>query len=458
MKKIILILSGVLLTQNACDLQPRVMSFPDTVGEFISARYPALLADPYASPEIYNSAASDYGVYASPNLYGTESGDDYVIYASVNDYIVPTIKAVAKYENVYLLGTPFSRPLIAKKLVEIAKKENADAICHGCTGKGNDQVRFELGIKAFAPDMPVIVPWRTWELKSREDEIEYAEKHNIPLKINRETNYSKDKNIWHLSHEGLDLENPANEPQYDKILEMGVTPQKAPDKETIITLGFEKGVPVSIDGKKLSVLDIILQLNEIGGKNGIGIIDMVENRLVGMKSRGVYETPGGTIIYQAHEWLETLCLDKETFHYKQQIANKFGELLYDAQWFSPLREALSAFVDKTQENVTGEVKLKLYKGNIIKSSMKSSYSMIVSKAGSGFYAYAPSIMIKNGTTYIWSCQNKTANKTHDHIYLNTYYLELYTGETKKLEVFFSVLTLYYREFFCGKLYRRQKYV
>ena len=300
----------------------------------------------------------------------------------VNDYIVPTIKAGAKYENVYLLGTPFSRPLIAKKLVEIAKKENADAICHGCTGKGNDQVRFELGIKAFAPDMPVIVPWRSWELKSREDEIEYAEKHNIPLKINRETNYSKDKNIWHLSHEGLDLENPANEPQYDKILEMGVTPQKAPDKETIITLGFEKGVPVSIDGKKLSVLDIILQLNEIGGKNGIGIIDMVENRLVGMKSRGVYETPGGTIIYQAHEWLETLCLDKETFHYKQQIANKFGELLYDAQWFSPLREALSAFVDKTQENVTGEVKLKLYKGNIIKSSMKSSYSLYSEKTAS----------------------------------------------------------------------------
>ena len=300
----------------------------------------------------------------------------------VNDYIVPTIKAGAKYENVYLLGTPFSRPLIAKKLVEIAKKENADAICHGCTGKGNDQVRFELGIKAFAPDMPVIVPWRSWELKSREDEIEYAEKHNIPLKINRETNYSKDKNIWHLSHEGLDLENPANEPQYDKILEMGVTPQKAPDKETIITLGFEKGVPVSIDGKKLSVLDIILHLNEIGGKNGIGIIDMVENRLVGMKSRGVYETPGGTIIYQAHEWLETLCLDKETFHYKQQIANKFGELLYDAQWFSPLREALSAFVDKTQENVTGEVKLKLYKGNIIKSSMKSSYSLYSEKTAS----------------------------------------------------------------------------
>ena len=293
----------------------------------------------------------------------------------VNDYIVPTIKAGATYENVYLLGTPFSRPLIAQKLVEIAKKEGADAICHGCTGKGNDQVRFELGIKAFAPDMPVIAPWRTWEIKSREDEIAYAEKHNIPLKINRETNYSKDKNLWHLSHEGLDLENPANEPNYDKILEMGVTPQKAPDKEEIITLGFEKGVPVSLNGEKMSALELILKLNEIGGKNGIGILDMVENRLVGMKSRGVYETPGGTILYKAHELLETICLDKETAHYKQSVADKFGELLYDAKWFTPLREALSAFVDKTQETVTGEVKLKLYKGNIIVSSITSPYSL-----------------------------------------------------------------------------------
>lgn len=300
----------------------------------------------------------------------------------VKDYIVPTIKAGAKYENVYLLGTPFSRPLIAEKLVEIAKKENADAICHGCTGKGNDQVRFELGIRNFAPDMPVIVPWRTWEIKSREDEIEYAEKHNVPLKINRETNYSKDKNIWHLSHEGLDLENPANEPKYDKILEMGVTPQKAPDKETILTLSFEKGIPVSIDGEKMSVLDIILKLNEIGGENGIGIIDMVENRLVGMKSRGVYETPGGTIIYKAHEWLETLCLDKDTMHYKEQVASKFGELLYEAKWFTPLREALSAFVDKTQETVTGTVKLKLYKGNIINAGMTSEYSLYSEKTAS----------------------------------------------------------------------------
>lgn len=293
----------------------------------------------------------------------------------VNDYIIPTIKAGATYENVYLLGTPFSRPLIAKKLVEIAKKENADAICHGCTGKGNDQVRFELGVKAFAPDMPVIAPWRTWDIKSREDEIEYAEKHNIPLKINRETNYSKDKNLWHLSHEGLDLENPLNVPQYDKILEMGVTPQKAPDKEEIIKLTFEKGIPVALNNQKMSTLDIILKLNEIGGKNGIGILDMVENRLVGMKSRGVYETPGGSIIYKAHEILESICLDKETAHYKQGVADKFGELLYNAGWFSPLREALSAFVDKTQENVTGEVSLKLYKGNIISNGISSPYSL-----------------------------------------------------------------------------------
>lgn len=300
----------------------------------------------------------------------------------VNDYIVPTIKAGAKYENVYLLGTPFSRPLIAQKLVEIAKKEKADAICHGCTGKGNDQVRFELGIKNFAPDMPVIVPWRSWNIKSREDEIEYAEKYNIPLKINRETNYSKDKNIWHLSHEGLDLENPENEPNYEKILELGVTPQKAPDRETVITLNFEKGIPVAIDGKKMSVLDIILKLNKIGGENGIGILDMVENRLVGMKSRGVYETPGGTIIYKAHEWLETICLDKDTLHYKSQVSAKYGELLYEAKWFTPLREALSAFVDKTQETVTGSVKVKLYKGNLINGGMTSKYSLYSQKTAS----------------------------------------------------------------------------
>ena len=293
----------------------------------------------------------------------------------VNEYIIPAIKAGAKYENSYLLGTTFSRPLIAKKLVEIANKEGATAICHGATGKGNDQVRFELGIKNFAPDIEVIVPWRTWELKTREKEIEYAKEHNIPLTINKETNYSKDKNLWHLSHEGLDLEDIENEPQYEKILEMSVSAKQAPDKEEELTITFEKGVPTSINGIKMSVLDIILKLNEIGGRNGIGIVDMVENRLVGMKSRGVYETPGGTIIYKAHELLETICLDKDTMHYKQGVSNKFGELLYNACWFTPLREALSAFIEKTQENVTGEVKLKLYKGNIINAGISSPYSL-----------------------------------------------------------------------------------
>lgn len=300
----------------------------------------------------------------------------------VNEYIVPTIKAGAKYENVYLLGTPFTRPLIATKLVEIAKKEGADAICHGCTGKGNDQVRFELAIKNFDPTMPVIVPWREWEIKSRDDEIEYAEKHKIPLKINRKTNYSKDKNLWHLSHEGLDLESPSNEPKYDEILELGVSPQKAPDIEEAISLEFEKGIPVALNGEKMNVLDIILKLNEIGGKNGIGIVDMVENRLMGMKSRGVYETPGGTIIYKAHEWLESLCLDKETAKFKNIVASKFGEILYNAQWYTPLRESLSSFVDKTQETVTGTVKMKLYKGNIINAGMESPYSLYSEKTAS----------------------------------------------------------------------------
>ena len=300
----------------------------------------------------------------------------------VNEYIVPTIKAGAKYEDSYLLGTTFSRPLIAKKLVEIANKEGATAICHGATGKGNDQVRFELGIRNFAPDIDVIVPWRTWELKTREKEIEYAEKHNIPLIINRETNYSKDKNLWHLSHEGLDLEDIQNEPKYEEILEMGVSPKQAPDKEEEITIGFENGVPISLNGNKMKVIDIILKLNEIGGRNGIGIVDMVENRLVGMKSRGVYETPGGTIIYEAHKLLETVCLDKDTMHYKQRVSEKFGELLYNACWFTPLREAISAFIDKTQENVTGEVKLKLYKGNIINAGITSPYSLYSKKIAS----------------------------------------------------------------------------
>ena len=293
----------------------------------------------------------------------------------VNDYIAEAIKAGAKYEGNYLLGTPFSRPLIAKKLAEIVKKENADAICHGCTGKGNDQVRFELGIKAVDPNIDVIVPWRYWELNSREKEIDYAEKHKIPLKIKRETNYSKDKNVWHLSHEGLDLEDPENMPNYDKILELGKTPMKANDKEKKITLSFEKGLPIAIDGKKMSLLNIIEELNFIGGENGIGIIDIVENRLVGMKSRGVYETPGGTIIYKAHEILESICLDKDTMHFKEHISSKFGELLYDAKWDTPLREALSCFVNKTQEFVSGDVSLILYKGNIIPAGVSSKYSL-----------------------------------------------------------------------------------
>jgi argininosuccinate synthase len=293
----------------------------------------------------------------------------------VDDYIFPTLKASAVYENKYLLGTSFARPIIAKRIVEIAIKEGADAIAHGCTGKGNDQVRFELAIKAFAPDMPIIAPWRIWNIKSRDEEIDYAEAHNIPLRISRETNYSKDMNLWHLSHEGLDLEDPANEPDYDKILELGVSPEKAPDTPSYVTIGFEKGIPVSVDGVKMKGSDIIRKLNKLGGENGIGIADLVENRLVGMKSRGVYETPGGTILYQAHDILETLCLDRDTLHFKQQSALKFAELVYFGQWFTPLREALSAFVDETQKTVTGEVKLKLYKGNIINAGVTSPNSL-----------------------------------------------------------------------------------
>lgn len=293
----------------------------------------------------------------------------------IEDFIYPTLKAGAKYENTYLLGTSFARPVIAKRIVEIALAEGADAIAHGCTGKGNDQVRFELTIKAFAPDMPIIAPWRIWDIKSRDEEIDYAIAKNIPLNITRETNYSKDKNIWHLSHEGLDLEDPANEPMFDKILEMGVSPEKAPDKATYVTVGFDKGIPVSVDGKNLSCIDIITKLNQLGGENGIGILDIVENRLVGMKSRGVYETPGGTILYSAHEALETLTLDRDTLHMKQMLSGKFADLVYYGQWYTPLREALSAFVDKTQETVSGEVKLKLYKGNIILSSVTSPYSL-----------------------------------------------------------------------------------
>jgi argininosuccinate synthase len=290
----------------------------------------------------------------------------------VNDYIIPTVQAGALYEG-YMLGTSFARPLIAKRIVEIAKKEGAQAIAHGCTGKGNDQVRFELAIKAFAPDMKVIAPWREWSIKSREEEISYAEAHNIPLKINRETNYSKDKNLWHLSHEGLDLEDAGNEPQYDKpgFLEMSVSPMAAPDEPTYITLDFEKGVPTALCGEKMTAKEIVLKLNEIGGKNGIGLLDIIENRLVGMKCRGVYETPGGTILYAAHNYLETLTLDKMTMHKKQELSITFAELVYNGQWFTPLREALSAFVTSTQQKVTGTVKLKLYKGNIIKAGVWS---------------------------------------------------------------------------------------
>ena len=295
----------------------------------------------------------------------------------IEDYIYPTVQAGAVYENKYLLGTSFARPIIAKRIVEIAKAEGADAICHGCTGKGNDQVRFELSIKAFAPEMKIIAPWRIWDLKSREDEIEYAEAHNIPLKITRETNYSKDKNLWHLSHEGLDLEDPANEPKYDdpNFLELGVSPEQAPDKPEYMTIHFEKGVPTAVNGEELGAVELIEKLNELGGRNGIGIVDMVENRLVGMKSRGVYETPGGAILYHAHNKLEEICLDRDTYHYKQQIGLKFADLVYFGQWFTPLREALSAFVTSTQQTVTGDVKLKLYKGNIIDAGVTSPYSL-----------------------------------------------------------------------------------
>ena len=294
----------------------------------------------------------------------------------VNDFIIPTVKAGAMYEQ-YMLGTSFARPLIAKRLVEIAKAEGADAICHGCTGKGNDQVRFELAIKAFAPDMPIIAPWREWSIKSREEEIAYAEAHNIPLKITRETNYSKDKNLWHLSHEGLDLEDPGNEPTYEKegFLEMSVSPMQAPDAPTYITLDFEKGVPVALDSRKMTAKEIILKLNELGGANGVGLLDIVENRLVGMKCRGVYETPGGAILYKALQVLETLCLDKYAAHKKQELAITFADLVYNGQWYTPLRQALSAFVDVLMENCTGTVKLKLYKGNIINAGVWSEYSL-----------------------------------------------------------------------------------
>ena len=341
------------------------------------------LKEHYNDPEII-AVAADVG--QGDELDGLEekaikTGASKLIIADLtdemcDDIIVPSVMMDAKYEK-YLLGTAFARPVIGKKLAEIALAEGADAIAHGATGKGNDQVRFELAIKHFAPDMPIIAPWREWDIQSREEEIAYAEAHNVPLKINRETNYSKDKNLWHLSHEGLDLEDPGNEPQYEKkgFLEMGVSPIDAPDAPTYVTLDFEQGKPVALDGEKMSAKDIILKLNAIGGANGIGILDIVENRLVGMKCRGVYETPGGTILYKAHSVLETLCLDKMTMHEKQKLAVTFGELVYNGQWFTPLREALSAFVTKTQEHVTGTVRLKLYKGNMINAGVWSPYSL-----------------------------------------------------------------------------------
>ena len=296
----------------------------------------------------------------------------------VDDYILPTVMADAVYEHKYLLGTSFARPLIAKKLVEIARKENAVAICHGATGKGNDQVRFELSIKALAPDIKIIAPWicnETWMMQSRQDEIDYCKAHGIDLPFSADNSYSRDRNIWHISHEGLELEDPSLAPNYDHMLVLGVTPEKAPDKDTEISITFEKGVPVALNGEKMKFSEILTKLNELGGKNGIGITDIVENGMVGMKSRGVYETPGGTILLEAHKQLEELILDKETLKFKKNIDNEFADAVYSAKWFSPLREALQAFVESTQEYVTGECKMKLYKGNIIKQGTTSPYSL-----------------------------------------------------------------------------------
>ena len=310
-------------------------------------------------------------VSGASKLYIEDLTDEFV-----DDYVIPTMQAGADYEG-YLLGTSFARPVLAKRVVEIAKAEGADAVCHGSTGKGNDQVRFELAIMHFDPRMKIITPWREWDIQSRDEEIDYAEAHHIPLKITRETNYSKDKNLWHLSHEGLDLEDPGNEPQYEKqgFLELSVSPLKAPDTPEYLELTFEKGVPTALDGKAMKASEIIAALNQMGGRNGIGLYDVVENRLVGMKSRGVYETPGGTILYHAHQVLETLTLDKPTAHKKRELAITFGELVYDGQWFSPLRKALSAFVTETQQHVTGKVRLKLYKGNIFNAGVWSPYSL-----------------------------------------------------------------------------------
>ena len=293
----------------------------------------------------------------------------------VTDYIFPILKAGAIYEGKYLLGTSFARPIIAKRMVEIARQEGCTAVAHGATGKGNDQVRFELTVKALAPDLKIIAPWRVWDIKSRDEEIDYANARGIPLPVTKANNYSMDQNLWHLSHEGMELENPANEPKYDGMLEMCVTPEKAPDKATYVEIGFEKGIPVTVDGEQLAPVDMVRKLNAIGGANGIGIVDMVENRLVGMKSRGVYETPGGTILYEAHSELEQLCLDRDTMHYKSLVAQHYAELVYFGQWFHPLREALDAFVNQTQETVTGKVRLKLYKGTVMPAGATSPFSL-----------------------------------------------------------------------------------
>ena len=341
------------------------------------------LKENYNNPEIIAVAGN---VGQADELEGLEekalkTGASKLIVANlvdemVDEIIVPTLKMDAKYET-YLLGTAFARPIIGRKLAQIALAEGADAIAHGCTGKGNDQVRFELAIKRFAPSMEIIAPWREWNIKSRDEEIDYAESHNVPLKISRETNYSKDKNLWHLSHEGLDLEDPSNEPNYDKpgFLEMGVSPGMAPDKPTYVTLSFQAGAPVALDGEKMKASKIIEKLNKIGGENGIGIIDIVENRLIGMKDRGVYETPGGTILYKAHEQLEMITIDKDTLHEKQKLAIDYADLIYNGKWFSPLQEALTAFANESNKYVTGDVTLKLYKGNIIPAGMSSPYSL-----------------------------------------------------------------------------------
>ena len=304
-------------------------------------------------------------------LYVEDLTDEFV-----EDYVIPTMQAGADYEG-YLLGTSFARPILAKRVVEIARAEGADAVCHGSTGKGNDQVRFELAIMHFAPDLKIITPWREWDIQSRDEEIDYAEAHHIPLKINRETNYSKDKNLWHLSHEGLDLESPANEPQYNKpgFLELGISPEQAPDKPTYVTIHFEKGIPTAVDGKEMGAVELVEYLNKLGGENGIGLLDIVENRLVGMKSRGVYETPGGAILYKAINVLETITLDKESAHFKAQMAQKYADIVYNGQWFTPLREALDAFADSLEKTVTGDVKLKLYKGNMINAGVTSPYTL-----------------------------------------------------------------------------------